>query len=60
VQAGQRDLGGADQEELVLGDLVDLVAVRRQEPGAVERLFADEDRRHDRLVPLAADRRRAR
>ena len=55
VQAGQRDLGGADQEEVVLGHLVDLVAVAGQEAGPVQRLFADQDRRHHRLVALAAD-----
>ena len=55
MQAGQRDLGGADQEELVLGDLVDLVAVAGQEAGPDQGLLADEDRRHDRLVALAAD-----
>ena len=55
MQAGQRDLGGAGEEELVLGDLVDLVAVAGQEAGPVQRLLADQDRRHDRLVALAAD-----
>ena len=49
------DLGGADEEELVLGDLVDLVAVAGKEAGPVQRLLADQHRRHDRLVALGAD-----
>ena len=55
MQAGQRHLGGAGEEELVLGDLVDLVAVAGQEAGPLQRLFADQDRRHHRLVPLGPD-----
>ena len=55
MQPGQGDLGGADQEELVLGHLVDLVAIAGQEAGPDERLLADEDRRDDGLVPLGAD-----
>src|SRR5207253_5243965 len=38
VEAGEGDLVGAGEEELVLGDLVDLVAVARQEPGPLQRL----------------------
>src|SRR3954447_76577 len=55
VEAGEADLGGAGEEELVLGDFVDLVAVAGQEAGPLQRLFADEDRGDDRLVALAAD-----
>ena len=55
MQRGQRHLGGAGEEELVLGDLVDLVAVAGQEAGPVERLLAHQHRRHDRLVALGAE-----
>ena len=53
--AGQRHLRGAGEEELVLGDLVDLVAVAGQEAGPLQRLFADQHRRHHRLVALGPD-----
>ena len=56
MKGRERDLGGADQEEVVLRDLVDLVAVAGQEAGPVEGLFADQDRRDHRLVALAADK----
>ena len=55
MEAGQRDLGGAGEEELVLRDLVDLVAVAGEHPGPLERLLADQHRRHHRLVALGAD-----
>ena len=55
VEAGQRHLRGAGEEELVLGDLVDLVAVAGQEAGPLQRLLADQHRRHHRLVPLGPD-----
>jgi hypothetical protein len=38
VEAGEADLGGAGEEELVLGDLVDLVAVAGEEAGPLQRL----------------------
>ena len=60
MQAGQRDLGGAGEEELVLGDLVDLVAVAGQEAGPLQRLFADQDRRDHRLVALGRGPARSR
>src|SRR5215218_1791616 len=56
VQAGEGDLRGAGEEEVVLGDLIDLVAVAGEEAGSLQRLFADQDRRHHRLVPLGPDR----
>ncbi len=37
MQGGERDLGGADEEELVLGDLVDHLALAREEAGPVQR-----------------------
>ena len=60
VQGGQRHLGGADEEELVPFDLVDHLALAREEAGAVERLLADQHRRDDRgeaLAPRPARRR---
>ena len=53
MQRGQRDLGGADEEELVALDLVDHLALAGEEAGAVERPLADEHRRHHRLEALA-------
>ena len=55
MQARQRDLGGAGEEELVLLDLVDLLARLGEVAGPLERLFADQHRRHHRLVALGAD-----
>src|SRR6185436_13018887 len=55
VQGRQRDLRGADEEEVVLGYLVDLVAIAGQESRPVESLFANQDGWDDRLVALAAD-----
>ena len=55
MQRGERDLRGADEEELVALDLVDHLALAGEEPGAVERPLADQDRRHDRLEALGAD-----
>ena len=56
MQRRERDLRGADQEELVALDLVDHLALAGEEPGAVQRSLADEDRRHHRLEALAAHR----
>ncbi len=55
VERRERDLRGADQEELVALDLVDHLALAREVAGALERALADQDRRHDRLEPLGAD-----
>ena len=56
MQRGQRDLRGADEEQLVALDLVDHLALAREEAGAVERPLADEDRRDDRArSPRARD-----
>ena len=54
VQAGEGDLGGADEEELVLFDLVDHLPLAGEEPGPVQRLLADEHRGHHRGEPLLA------
>ena len=56
MQGGERDLRGADEEELVALDLVDHLALAGEEPGPVERALADQHRRDHRLEPLAADR----
>ena len=55
VQRGQRDLGGADQEQLGIGvrDRVDLLARLREEAAADQRLLAHEHRGHDRREALA-------
>ena len=55
VQGGEGDLGGADQEQLVLGDLVDHLPLAGEEPGPEQRALADQDRRHDRREPLLAE-----
>ena len=55
MEGGQRDLRGADEEELVALDLVDHLPLAREEAGAVERALPDQHRRHDRLEPLRAD-----
>ena len=58
MQRRQRHLGGADQEELVAGDLVDHLPLAREEAGPVQRPLADQDRRHDRdRSPRPAGRR---
>ena len=44
VVAGQRDLGGADQVQVVFLQVVDLVGVRAEEAGAGHGLGADEHR----------------
>ena len=54
MQGCEGDLRGADQEEVVLWHLVDLVAVAGQEAGPDQRLLADEHGRDHRLVALAA------
>ena len=53
MQRGERDLRGADQEQLVARDLVDHLPLAGEEAGAEQRALADEHRRHDRLEALA-------
>ena len=53
MERRQRDLRGADQEQLVAGDLVDHLPLAGEEAGAVERALADEHRRDHRHEPLA-------
>ena len=48
VQAGERDLGGADQVEVVVARGVDGGAVGGEEPGPPHRLLAHQHRGHDR------------
>ena len=55
VERRQRDLRGADQEQLVAGNLVDHLPLAGEEAGAVQRALADEHRRDHRNEPLAAD-----
>ena len=55
MERGQRDLRGADQEQLVAGDLVDHLPLAREEAGAEQRALADEHRRDHRNEPLGAD-----
>ena len=57
MQRGQRHLGGADQVEVVLGQVVDLLLGVGEEAGAEERLLADEHRRDDRREALLAEQR---
>ena len=56
VDRRQRHLAGAHEEEVVLLDLVDLVAIGREEPGLLHRLLPHEDGRHDRDEPFADER----
>ena len=53
VQRGERDLGRADEVQVVLGQVVDLLLGVGQHARAVQRLLADEHRRDDRLEALA-------
>src|SRR6266545_2758166 len=52
VHADQRDLGGADEVEPVLGHRVVVALVGREEAGAVHRLLAHEHRRDHRREPF--------
>ncbi len=52
VQAGERDLRGAGEVELVRLERVDVRTVGREEAGAVHRLLAHEHRRQHRHVPV--------
>ena len=54
MQRGERDLGRADEVEVVVGQPVDLLLGVGQEAGAVQRLLAHEHRRDDRLEAVAA------
>ncbi len=53
MQRRQRDLRGADQVQVVVGQPVDLLLGVGQEAGSVQRALADQHRRDDRLEPLA-------
>ncbi len=59
VQRGERDLGGAHEVELVLGQAVDLLLGVGQEAGAEQRPLAHEHRRDHRLEAVAAQLLRA-
>ena len=52
MEAGERDLGGAGQVELVGLERVDVRALGREEAGAVHRLLAHEHRRDQRRVAV--------
>ena len=54
VQRRERDLGGADEEQLVLRQRVDLLLGVGQEAGPVQRLLAHEHRRDHRLEAMPA------
>ena len=56
MERGERDLRGADQEQLVALDLVDHLALAGEEARALERPLADQDRRHDGLEALRRGR----
>jgi hypothetical protein len=49
VERRERHLGRADEVEVVVGQLVDLVGVRAEEAGALHRLGPHERRRDDRV-----------
>ena len=53
VQRRERHLARADEEQLVVVDLVDLRAVGREEPGLLHRRSRTSTGRHDRREPLA-------
>ena len=55
MERRQRDLRGADQEQLVAGDLVDHLPLAGEEAGAEQRALANEHRRDHRNEPLAAE-----
>ncbi len=52
MQGGQRDLRGADEEQVILGQPVDLLLGVGQHAGPVERRLADQHRRDHRLEAL--------
>ena len=52
MQRGERDLGGADEEQLVVRRGVDLLLGVRQEAGAVQSPLAHQDRRDHRFEAL--------
>ena len=52
VEAGERDLRGPRQVQVVGLERVDVRALGREEPGAVHRLLADEDGRDQRRVAV--------
>ena len=52
VQRGERDLRGADQVEVVVGQRVDLLLGVGEEPGAVQRGLAHQDGRYHGLEPV--------
>ena len=57
VQRRERDLAGADEEQLGVGvgERVDLLAVGREDAAADERMLAHEHGGDDRCEPLAAE-----
>ncbi len=57
MQRGERDLGGADEVQLVLGQAIDLLLGVGQEAGAVQRALAHEHGRDHRFEALAAQLR---
>ena len=54
MQRGERDLAGADEVQVVLGQVVDLLLGVGQEAGAVEGVLAHEHGRDHRLEAVAA------
>ena len=54
VQRGERDLGGADQVELIRGQAVDLLLGVGQEAGPEQRALAHQHRRDHRLEAVRA------
>ena len=54
MERGERDLRGTDEVQVVVSQPVDLLLGVGQEPGPVQRPLAHQDRRDDRLEPLAA------
>ena len=57
MQRGERDLGGTCQVEVVFLHPVDLLLGVGEHAGPVQRLFAHQDRRHNRLESLADEPR---
>ena len=55
MQGGQRDLGGPDEVEVVVGHTVDLLLGVGEEAGPEHRLLAHEHGRDDRLEPVRAE-----
>ena len=60
MQRGQRDLRGADEVQVVVGQAVDLLLGVGQEAGSVQRALAHEHGRDDRLEALRRAASRAR